>query len=281
MTAQRHPLQIAIMAEYGAGKSYFAATFPKPMFVIHTDPLGKAAPYFDRGIASDAGLGEYGQPVWQVHSRKKPDKLIIQCEFFHDDEPTQPEAFTQLFNRWASLRDEVREGVWRTVVLDTFTTLELFARYRRTYGALKSDAPNIYSTEDVEQMLSRLCGLSSVANIVINCHIDEKPASMDADRVMTDRKGNKFMTGGQLMATPKAPGRLQKGIGAMFASEMYHLYVTPPDKDGVTQRLLQTQPDGRYACATRIDAPDRIENPTYAALWVNWTAKQASNGNTP
>lgn len=271
------PIQLAVMSEYGVGKSHFAATFPKPILVLHLDPFGKAQPYFDRGrLEPETYEGEFGQVVRRVLSRKS-DSTIIQLEFFYDAEPTRPTAFDTLFGRFPSLADEVREGRWRTVVVDTFSTLDLYARYRRTYGPLKSDRPNVFSTEDVEQMLTRLGSLSTHANVVINCHIDENPSSMDPDRVETVQTKQglvRLMGGGQMVATPKGPGRLRKGLGAMFVSELYYLRCDR-DKDGNLIRWLQTQPDGRYACATRINAPNPCE-PRYAALWTNWIAKQAA-----
>lgn len=262
------------MGESGAGKSEFLASFPKPMLVIHTDPSGKASPYIKRGVPGDYTVGEFGQRVRAVMSRKNPDQTLIQLEFFHEAEPTQPSAFDMILARWPSLRDEVVAGMWRTVVLETFTTTELFARYRREYGGISNaERANIYSTSDMEMLLSRLGGLP--CNVCIACHIDAKPASMNPDRVMTDKQGNKFMAGGQLVATPQAPGRLQKGIPAMFASEMYRVF-TGVGEDGSVGRFLQTQNDGKFACATRIDAPDGCE-PSYTNLWANWPQE----GGTP
>ncbi len=266
--SSREDLQLVCMGESGAGKSEFLSGFPKPMLVVHTDPTGKAMPYVKRGVPSDYTVGEYGQRVRQVMSRKQPDTVLIQLEFFHEAEPTQPSAFDMILGRWLSLRDEVEAGMWRTVVLETFTTTELYARYRREFSKMSDpEKSNIYATSDMEMLLSRLGGLH--CNVCIACHIDSKPASMNPDRVVTDKKGNKFMAGGQLVATPQAPGRLQKGIPAMFASEMYRVF-TGVAEDGSVGRFLQTENDGKFACATRIGAPNGCE-PAYQNLWTNWS----------
>lgn len=265
--SSREDLQLVVMGESGAGKSEFIATFPKPMLVIHTDPTGKAAPYVKRGIPGDYSVGEFGQRVRAVMSRKNPEQVLVQLEFFHEAEPTQPSAFDMILARWLSLREEVVSGMWRTVALETFTTTELFARYRREFGGISApDRSNIYATSDMEMVLTRLGGLP--CNVCVSCHIDAKPVSMNPDKVMTDKKGEKFLAGGQLVATPQAPGRLQKGIPAMFASEMYRVF-TGVSEGGTIGRFLQTENDGKFACASRIGAPDGCE-PDYKNLWENW-----------
>jgi len=264
-------IQVVAMGESGSGKSEFFAGFPKPLLFLSTDPVGKAAPYWRRGIPGEWLEGAEGQRVRQVMSRKDPTRLIIQGEFFLEPEPTQPVAFNSLLARWQSLREEVYAGHWRTVVLETFTSMELAARYRREFGRMGDpEKSNIFATSDAEMMLTRLGGLP--CNVCVACHIDSKPASMNPDRVMTDKKGNKFMAGGQLVATPQAPGRLQKGIAANFASELYRLY-TATAEDGTIARFLQTENDGRFACATRIGAPNGCEA-SYNNLWSNWATEQ-------
>jgi hypothetical protein len=251
-------VHVGCMGESGTGKSSFGATFPKPMLVIHLDPYGKDQAYLDAGIVDPQRYqGEQGQPITRVTSRKFPDKTLVQVEYFHDDEPTTPKAFDLLFRRFPSLRQEVFEGHWRTVALETYTSLDLYARYRRTHGALAVDKPNILSTDDVEQMLSRFNALP--CNLFVACHIDKDMETID----------------GKALRVPMGPGRLRKGFAALFASEMYHTYtVSHPEQRGEVLYQLQTQNDGVFACATRIKAPNPCY-PNYRELFVNWLAKQA------
>lgn len=51
----RLPLHVLNYANWGSGKSTFAATFPKPMVVWMFDPLGKHFPYLKQGGAIEEG----------------------------------------------------------------------------------------------------------------------------------------------------------------------------------------------------------------------------------
>jgi hypothetical protein len=250
-------IHVGIMGESCSGKSTFAATGPKPMLVVSLDAYGKDQAYLDTGLVDPKRYtGEFGQPITVVKSRKQQDATIVQIEYFHDDEPTQPKAFDRLFQRFPSLRQEVLEGYWRTVCLETFTSLDLFARYRRTHGSLACDKPNILATDDVEQMLSRFNSLP--CNLFVGCHIDKDLEVID----------------GQAKRVPMGPGRLRKGFAALFASELYRTYTVPnSDVPGEMIYQLQTRPSAEFVCGTRIGAPSPCY-PHYRELFVNWLAKQ-------
>jgi hypothetical protein len=248
-------IHAGVMGESGAGKSYFIATGPKPMLVVHLDAYGKDQAYLDVGnVDQTRYAGEYQQPITLVMSRKTPGAVLVQLEYFHDNEPTQPQAFDQLWRRWPSLRQEVIEGRWRSVVLETFSTLDLYARYRRTHGPLAVDKPNILATDDVEQMLSRFNSLP--CNLFMAAHIDKDMQTID----------------GKSMRVARGPGRLAKGFTEQFASEMYRVYGVDDGKGGITPQL-QTRNDGTFNCATRIGAPNPCY-PAYRELFVNYIAKQ-------
>lgn len=250
-------IHVGCMGESCSGKSTFAATFPKPLLVVSLDPYGKDQAYLDTGVVDPTRYtGEVGQPITVVKSRKVPEATLMQIEYFHDDEPQQPKAFDMLWRRWPNLRQEVLDGVWKTVCLETFTALDLFARYRRTHGALACDKPNILATDDVEQMLSRFNGLP--CNLFVGCHIDKDMEVID----------------GKAVRVPMGPGRLRKGFAALFASELYRTYaVDDPDHAGESIYQLQTKRSSEFWCGTRIGAPNPCF-PAYRELFVNWIAKQ-------
>lgn len=250
-------IHCGVMGESCSGKSSFAASFPKPLLVVQLDGYGKDQAYLDVGAVDPTRYaGEQGQPITCVKSRKVADTTIVQVEYYHDDEPMQPAAFDRLWRRFPSLRQEVLEGRWKTVCLETFTALDLFARYRRSHGALACDKPNILSTDDVEQMLSRFNALP--CNLFIGCHIDKDMEVIE----------------GQAKRVPMGPGRLKKGFAALFASEMYRTYtIADADKPGEMLYQLQTRPSAEFVCGTRIGAPNPCY-PAYRELFVNWIAKQ-------
>lgn len=245
----------------GSGKSTFAATFPKPMIVLAFDPLGKEGPYLKRGIVSPEMEGEFGQPVVVVESKKNPGKTLIQVEYFHDTEVEadgryKPTAYRQYLSRFPSLYQEIKEGKWLTLVVDTLTFMELSARKLSQYDLDKaSREPRRWfaaATDMLEEaVMCRLGGLR--CNVVILAHVDT-----DKDEVA-----------GRMVSNPSAPGRLRQRLGGGYP-EVYVSHVKRDDK-GNTNYSLQTRADARYnASSVFLEAPDPCE-PNYTALWENWT----------
>ena len=124
---QRPHIRVAGYGVPGCGKSTFFATFPKPMCVLFTDPLGQETPYLRRGLVDRTVYeGEFGQRVTRVMSRKDPSKLLIEINHFNDPDPENPQARDQLGGRLKRLQnEEVPHGMWQTVVFDGVTFLEI------------------------------------------------------------------------------------------------------------------------------------------------------------
>lgn len=253
-------IHVVDYAPPGAGKSTFAATFPKPMIVLAFDPLGKEAPYLKRGLVSPEMEGDFGQALVQVVSRKDTSKLLIQVEYFHDTEVDahgvyRPVAYQQFLKRFGTIYDEVREGKWATIVVDTLTYMELAARKMYQYDVDKtSREPRRWfasATDALEEaVMCRLGGIRT--NVVILAHVDQ-----DKDEVA-----------GHMVFNPAAPGRLRQRLGSGYP-EVYHS-IQKRDKDGSVSYALQTRADSRYNCSSVfLNAPDPCE-PEYKALWVPW-----------
>lgn len=248
----------AIMGESGAGKSRLASQFPKPMLVLQTDPIGNEQEYLERGeLDPQEYTGEQEQPIMLVKSRVD-GRTIIQIEQYHDAIPEAPRAFTQLLSRSASIPADIAAGKWKTVVLDGYTFFDYLARKRRQYdrGFMPADGKvNVWSTADVEEFVfGRMAGWR--CNVLLLCHIDE----------------DKDEQHGTFIRNPKAPGKMRKGTSGAF-QELYRVYVDGVDEAGRPKYRIQTQPDGRFNCKTRIAAPDNVE-PSYKGLFLNYVAKQ-------
>lgn len=259
---RRPPIHVALMGVPYAGKSTFAATFPKPMLVLATDPLGKETPYLRRGIPSDTVVGPEGQRITPVMSRKHPDKPIVLVEHYLDVNPRSPVAHAQLQARMQALPDEVAAGQWATVVFDGTTFAELNCRKWYQYADASpyrgSKEPRRWfaaATDDLEEILMQQLG-SLACNVVVLCHVDR-----EKDEML-----------GTFLHNPAAPGRLRTRFSAAYP-ETYHMQVSRDAKTGETVRRVQTQPDGRfYAGSVILEAPDMCE-PDYNALWVNYDAR--------
>lgn len=252
-------LKVVCYGDAGSGKSTFAATFPKPMVVFSFDPIGKDIPYLLRGKMQPVGqlvvgknaAGDVVVPVQQVLSPK--GKLLIQVEHYIDTNPQRPQAYANFLTRMAMFEGELDN--WKTVVFDSVTFMELMARkdsqYRLNPNSREPRQWFAASTDALEEMLMIRVG-SLPMNVVVIAHIDE-----DKDEV-----------NGVFVRNPKAPGRLGKGKGLAAAMvEVYRMYVGP-DGEGGEHYLVQTQSNGSYNCATRINAPNPCE-PVYANLWAN------------
>lgn len=263
--AQRIPVHVALMGAPGAGKSTLAASFPKRMVVLSTDPIGKESPYLRRGRPAPAREGPEGQSIIEVASRKSGQTIIV-VERYLDANPRQPNAHSQLLARLQMLPEEVARGDWATVVFDGVTFGELNCRKHYQYHEHSpyraSKEPRRWfaaATDDLEEMLMQTLG-ALPCNVVVICHIDrEKDESM-----------------GTFLHNPAAPGRLRTRFAAAYP-EVYHVYAMRDAATGEIRHYVQTRPDGRFAAnSVLLEAPDNCV-PDYAALWVNYDARAAAD----
>lgn len=264
--------QFLVYAPAGAGKSSLFATFPKPMVVLGFDRPSKMGPYLKRGIAGPVIEGDQGQALIYVNSKNDPTKTIVQVELFLDDALTpdgtlHPLAYPRFISRLPTLFEEVREGKWATVVIDSLTFMKLATKNMHQYSLHKTERDprkwDAQATDDLEKALC--CQLTSImtANICVAAHVS-KPE-------------NKDEFAGTMVYEPSAPGRLAKrdGLAAAFG-EMYTIRVTREKDTGRIIRRLQTQPDMAYNCmSVLIDAPDGLAlngRDDYNNLWSNYDA---------
>lgn len=242
----RPPIHVMPYADSGAGKSTFAATFPKPMLVFMFDPRGKEWPYLRRGIVKEDG---------HVYSKKNPDQLLIQIERYLDDDFRHPDAYSRFMDRLSTFVEEY--GKWASVVLDSVTFAALAARMWHKYDLNKTakDGRQWFggATDLIEELLmGRFAALPM--NVVVCAHTEEEKDEVN----------------GSFVRTPLVPGkRLNKAVLAAF-QEVYHLGVQRDEKGNVTH-TLQTRSDQLWSASTQIQAPNGCE-PDYAALWSNFDA---------
>lgn len=250
----------ALMGKPGGGKSHCAASFPKRMLVLATDPETKLQPYFDQGRVVDAAtIGAQGQTIYLVRA-KDSDDVIIQIECFYDTDPDMgTSAMTQFATRMGTVVTEVRDGFWRTVVIDSWSSLEDCASDRRLRGPLAIKAGGAFAAhrgaakEDLRQIF-RIQLIHLPCNVVIIFHV------------------TKFQKeeGGESLYSLKAIGDFSTTVGQNLAER----YLAEAEPDGMT-RHLKTKPDGRYELTTLIDAPSPCQN-NYAALWSNYISKRVA-----
>lgn len=196
---------------------------------------------------------------------------VIRVEYYHDDDPDNPTAYSKFRTRMAMLQGEYE--TWKTIVTDSITYMELSARKydekvlnplppgATKYRGIKGSGvdPRQWfgaSTDALEEMLCiRYPGLPM--NVVIICHVNEKRNEVS----------------GEIIRMPFAPGRLsdRKLLNAAY-QEQYYCY-TGRDQDRNRVHLIKTQNDGQWSATTQIAAPDPCY-PDYESLWQEWPGER-------
>lgn len=247
-----------VYSDPGTKKSTFAATFPKPMLVLAFDPFSKLEPYRRRGLPGPYAL-DGDTPIEFVMSRVQEGSVIIQIEEYYDDnysDTSIPFAWERFQTRLPSIHQEVKAGIWGTVVLDSISTLELCVRkYEEKKNnplsnqGNKQDARQWYGSSGnaIQEVCYNLGWLPNV-NVVVLAHV-----RMNQDRIRE-----------MIYWSPEMPGTYNRKVPGLF-SEIYHIHFDP-GADSNNQHYLQTQNDGSYIAATQIPAPDGAL-PHYNALW--------------
>ena len=271
-----------VYADPGRMKSTFAASFPKPMLVIATDPLDKMAPYRRRGLSGhhkmpdpeDPEEGVY-VPTEYVMSLREEGKVAIQIEYYMDRTaftPNVTSAWEQIQDRMVDLWEEDGKQQWATVVLDSLSSLEYVVRSHYqfkenpiTKEGNEQDQRQWYrkSAEGIEQVCYALAWLN--CNVVVVAHVR---AEKDAVRET-------------VVWTPEAPGVRNRRIPSVFG-EIYTIHADNAAEEGVCPFFMQTQSDGKYVVASQIQAPDDCD-PKYTAIWSNYKAparRELTDGGT-
>lgn len=254
-----------VYADPGRMKSTFAASFPKPMLVLATDPVDKLAPYRRRGypgpVMQPDGKDFY-VPTEYVISTQEDDKVAIQLEHYIDRTAFVPDSLSgweQIQDRMIDLYAEDGAGQWATIVLDSMSSLEYIVRSHyqfkenpTTKEGHEQDQRQWYrkSAEGIEQVCYALAWMN--ANVVVLAHVRaERDTLRDT-----------------ILYTPEAPGVRNRRIPSVFG-EIYTMHVDSSVQDDIPAVFMQTRPDGRFVATTQINAPDDCD-PHYSAIWRNY-----------
>lgn len=254
-----------VYADPGRKKSTFAATFPKPMLVLGFDAYSKMSPYRRRGKRGPQ-MNIDGTPTEFIMSAQEPDRAIIQLEQYYDEDIYDARAeyaWERFRNRIATLHQEVRDGMWATVVLDSCSSLEFAIRKYEEYKANPvtkkgndQDQRQHYhrSSSGVEEICYTMAWLP--CNVVVLAHV-----RMEKDNVR-----------GTVYWTPEVPGVKNRRLPGAFG-EVYTMHCDPAAEKDEERFYLQTIDDGNYIAATQIPAPEYAQ-PHYKALWTHYKPEQ-------
>lgn len=262
-------LQMMVLGPPNSGKSHLAASAEAPIIVLAADPASKLQTYFNRGLVdSEIYVGPQGQPTWLVRS-VKTGNVIIQVEGYYDEEETNPQAMNQLLARVPQIGAEVKQGRWRTVVIDSWTQVEWIARLRRSFGPFAtSDSSYFAAMQDLENMVkARLMNLR--CNLIIVFHIETKVVKNRKGEIIRDARVD--AGGGDMTYSVQAIGSLKN-----IANVLGECYLAVAPIDGSDNYTLQTRKDADFrTLESRIKAPNPCIN-EWKELFGPWMEREAT-----
>lgn len=261
-------LHCMVIGMPNCGKTHFAASAETPMIVLAPDPFSKMMPYVDRGVLDPViYTGPQGQPTRLVRNPTTGNALI-QIESYYDEDDTLPVAGHQFATRIPQIVAEVKQGRWKTVVIDSWSQLEWIMRLRRTNGpfAEAGTSPYLSAMDDLTSIVNaRLMNLPS--NLIITFHIETKTVKDRKGQIVKDSKSD--MGGGVQSYNIAAIGGL-KNIGRVLGE----CYLGCAPTDGTDNYTLQTKRDVDFmTLCSRINAPNPCKN-EWKELFANWLTKQ-------
>jgi len=216
-------LKVLVLGGYGVGKSYFAKTFPEPIFLLD----------FDGGAIGYSGTKTYVPDYFT--SRPQPSQLFALVERDLD----------QLIS------ESHPEGQFKTVVLDSLTTLSKFAMdLALQKRPVSPDSPPVWNIHYpmVKVFLDRILDkLRQFKGIVVAIgHVEYQKDDVT----------------GEILALPALTGKLQGYIPAVF-DEVYFADITQ-SKDG-PQYVIHLSPKGFKRARSRLrsvfpEIPETIPN---------------------
>lgn len=200
-------LKAYVVGDPGTGKSVFASTFPTPGFVFD----------FDNGIDSYRGKN-----------------------FDYESFPLDPKGWILFEKTLKEVKAKVEEGFYKTIVLDSTTSMTDLAMERAMQLDPKRSATggplwNVHYQMVKNLMEGRLRQILNLsANVVVLGHLETK-VNME--------------TGSVISVEPMLTGNLSTKLPGYF-DEVY--YTKPKQKDGKTQFQLQTVAKGYYKARSRL-----------------------------
>jgi len=185
----------------------------------------------------------------------------IRIEYFHDHDLENPTALLTFRARLSLLHNEYDS--WKTIGLDSLTTMDLVARKleEKTLNPNTKDKRQWFGegTNALEEIICwRFASLPM--NVVLICHIDERKNEIS----------------GEILRGPSARGRLaRQGLVNAYYQEQYHLY-TMRDETGKRIHACQTQNRDGWVATTQINAPDPCY-PHYESIWQGFNGQARPN----
>ena len=253
----------------GLHKTFFAATFPKPLKVFMFDPPAKGLAYHLQGNPGEiVDMSDGGK--FQFITNEKGE-IVVEIEYFNDSNPRaigvsqNPCAYERFQTSLVSHMDEGwtiqgSKKMYQSVVLDSFTFCE-----RACLGMIEfkiNPAPG--GMQDSKHNAMQWAGQAS--SILMTDIIGVWPWIPCHSLVLAHVNDKRFDEQAKQLYGVSAIGtKLPVAMPGAFA-EVYLMYKEFNEKKKQYEYWLMTESDGAYMAQTHIGAPNPCE-PTWKALW--------------
>jgi len=285
----RNGPHILLCSEFGTGKSTFAASLiacpPQlksnlPVLVQGFDGDSKLTPYRKRGdrIVRDGNIEHVfkgakevavieswqekeargGLGITMKNGQKAPSIKYAK----------QGESFERYLERMVDFYDEVQEGRYWAVVVDSGTSMEYAARSYLQGVMLVSDGGMVYAqtADELERFLMATFPNLPVTTIVIVHALPQKEMGLD------DRGKRRKVRGtpGDVPYEIRLPGRLANDPYGTYG-EIYRAYVEFEKDEGGKKRpvyYVQTERDELWRCQSQLGVESPLgPNPTFLNVY--------------
>ena len=209
------PKRVLSLGDFGTGKSVFASTFPTPGFLFD----------LDEGVQTYRGK-----------------------DFDYECYTLSPQSWIQFEKDINRVMKETNEGKYKTIVIDSTTTMAALAMERALQidpkrsptGSALWNIHYVMVKNLVEGQLRKLLTLSTKAYVVVIGHL----------HIVTDAE-----TGAVVSIAPLLPGSLSENFPGNFGEVYCHF---SRKKDGKTEYYLRTAPKGYYKARSRVSGTEGL-----------------------
>lgn len=306
----RNGPHILLCSEFGTGKSTFAATLIgsppqvgapslRPVLIQGFDGDSKLMPYRKRGDAIKREKGPYCE-IERIYLKGKEVAII---EHWQEREGRgglgvtvkgggksltnrylkQGEAFERYLERMRNFYEEVEDGNYWAVVVDSGTSMEYAGRSYLQGVMQVSDGQMIYAqvTDELERFLLATFPNLPVTTIVIVHALPERVKELTSRGKMKVRG-----TAGDVPYEIRLPGRLANDPYGTYG-EIYRAFVTFERDEGGNKKpvyYIQTTRDEIWRCQSQLGISGPLgPSPTFATVYkaaLPFAGKEEGNGST-
>lgn len=205
-----------------------------------------------------------GTPFYNVLD--KEGNTICRVGNYSDPVVSETDGVQRLLDYIPVFMKDLEKGSWGGFVLDSVTSLadSAFLYHEHT---LNPDTRNTIQWYGGESKMTSDVVTKSLpgfpCHVGVTFHVHRHKTDMDGDKIKSVRQ-------------PYVPGKRMEETKRVASAwpELYRLFTRPNEKDPAkTDRVLQTDSEGRYQCGTCLDVPNGLRVPKKLPQDFLWQGK--------